>query len=247
MSAPERIWAAKDRKADVWDAGTFCSVDDGGTEYVRADLLAAAQAEIARLKAENAALADQAIKDRKAANAAMSDALMWQFSVADGSHDGQPLLLRVWQQRQSAERRAVAAEARAERAEAERDAAMAERAEPVAWLPDVAYSWLISYDGTACARMTAIYRAPLKDGSGIPLYTTPQPAPTPQAREITVQEAARVLEVKALIEAAWCAGRDAAATAAFGARPLSISLLEAIGALTPPEDLRAIADMQKGG
>lgn len=34
--------------------------------------------------------------------------------------------------------------------------------------------------------------------------------------------------------AAWCDGRDAAATAAFGARPLSISQLEAIGALTPP-------------
>ncbi|HBD90228.1 MAG: hypothetical protein A2092_15770 [Rhodobacteraceae bacterium GWE1_64_9] len=131
MKTPERIW--------IDEHGGHWSPVSGGTqqrEYMPADLLTAAQAEIARLTAENAALADQAIKDRKAANATMSDALMWQFSAADGSYDGQPLLLRVWQQRQSAERRSVAAEARAERAEAERDAAMAKIARLTVELED---------------------------------------------------------------------------------------------------------------
>lgn len=59
--------------------------------------------EVERLTAENAALSAQALRDRKSANDAMSDALMWQFSVADGLHDGQPLLVKVWRQRKAAE------------------------------------------------------------------------------------------------------------------------------------------------
>lgn len=35
--APERIWAAKDRSG-IWDAGTFCTVSDGGAPYIREDL-----------------------------------------------------------------------------------------------------------------------------------------------------------------------------------------------------------------
>ena len=35
--APERIWAQKEAFSDDWDAGTFCTVCDGGAEYIRAD------------------------------------------------------------------------------------------------------------------------------------------------------------------------------------------------------------------
>ncbi|MFG6591304.1 hypothetical protein [Sulfitobacter sp. 1A12157] len=38
-TAPERIWAAAEAGSDDFDAGTFCTVDDGGVPYVRADLL----------------------------------------------------------------------------------------------------------------------------------------------------------------------------------------------------------------
>ena len=36
---PTRIWAAKEYNADDWEAGTFYAVDDGGVEYVRADVV----------------------------------------------------------------------------------------------------------------------------------------------------------------------------------------------------------------
>tara|TARA_R110000782_G_scaffold21685_13_gene58119 strand:+ start:1398 stop:1706 length:309 start_codon:yes stop_codon:yes gene_type:complete len=36
--APEKIWANKEFGSDDWDAGTFCTTDDGGTEYTRADV-----------------------------------------------------------------------------------------------------------------------------------------------------------------------------------------------------------------
>lgn len=35
--APSTIWASRDREADTWDAGTFCSSNDGGMPYVRRD------------------------------------------------------------------------------------------------------------------------------------------------------------------------------------------------------------------
>ena len=35
--APEKIWADKEFGYDDWDAGTFCTVSDGGTEYIRYD------------------------------------------------------------------------------------------------------------------------------------------------------------------------------------------------------------------
>ena len=35
--APERIWAQKEAFSDDWDAGTFCTVSDGGVGYMRAD------------------------------------------------------------------------------------------------------------------------------------------------------------------------------------------------------------------
>lgn len=58
MTGPERIWAMQDR-CGTWDTGTFCGVNDGGTEYVRADLM---QAEIARLTAERDAALAGAVK-----------------------------------------------------------------------------------------------------------------------------------------------------------------------------------------
>ena len=36
--AHDYIWAARETDSDDMDAGTFCSVDDGGTKYIRADL-----------------------------------------------------------------------------------------------------------------------------------------------------------------------------------------------------------------
>ena len=36
--APEKIWADKEFGYDDWDAGTFCTVSDGGTEYTRTDI-----------------------------------------------------------------------------------------------------------------------------------------------------------------------------------------------------------------
>ena len=36
--APENIWADKEFGSDDWDAGTFCTVSDGGTEYTRTDV-----------------------------------------------------------------------------------------------------------------------------------------------------------------------------------------------------------------
>jgi hypothetical protein len=35
---PEKIWACKEFGSDDWDAGTFCTVSDGGTEYTRTDV-----------------------------------------------------------------------------------------------------------------------------------------------------------------------------------------------------------------
>jgi hypothetical protein len=35
--APETIWANKEFGCDDWDAGTFCTVDDGSTSYTRTD------------------------------------------------------------------------------------------------------------------------------------------------------------------------------------------------------------------
>jgi len=53
-------------------------------------------------------------------------------------------------------------------------------------------------------------------------------------------EAVRLPEIAAIIEAAWCKGRDAAATAAHTAKPLSLAQLDAIGGLTPPATLSAL-------
>ena len=36
--APDYIWAMREVGSDDMDAGTFCSVDDGGTKYIRSDL-----------------------------------------------------------------------------------------------------------------------------------------------------------------------------------------------------------------
>ena len=36
--APEKIWADKEFGYNDWDAGTFCTVSDGGTEYTRTDI-----------------------------------------------------------------------------------------------------------------------------------------------------------------------------------------------------------------
>jgi hypothetical protein len=37
--APEKIWAYKEFFSDDWDAGTFCTVNDGGTAYTRTDVV----------------------------------------------------------------------------------------------------------------------------------------------------------------------------------------------------------------
>jgi hypothetical protein len=47
IDAPETIFADKEFGHNDWDAGTFCTVSDGGTEYTRADV---AQARIAELE-----------------------------------------------------------------------------------------------------------------------------------------------------------------------------------------------------
>lgn len=39
--APERIWAQKEAFSEDWDAGTFCTVSDGGVGYIRADRIEA--------------------------------------------------------------------------------------------------------------------------------------------------------------------------------------------------------------
>ena len=49
---PEKIWACKEFGSDDWDAGTFCTVSDGGTEYTRTDVTDA------RIKELEAALKD---------------------------------------------------------------------------------------------------------------------------------------------------------------------------------------------
>ena len=47
--APEKIWADKEFGYNDWDAGTFCTVSDGGTEYTRTDV---AEARIKELERE---------------------------------------------------------------------------------------------------------------------------------------------------------------------------------------------------
>lgn len=39
--APDYIWAMRELGSDDMDAGTFCSVDDGGTKYIREDVVEA--------------------------------------------------------------------------------------------------------------------------------------------------------------------------------------------------------------
>ena len=72
--APERIWIMADLGSDDMDAGTWCSADDGGLEYVRADrvevleeqlqaantIIASERGEVLSLRAENKALRDVA-------------------------------------------------------------------------------------------------------------------------------------------------------------------------------------------
>lgn len=76
----------------------------------------------------------------------------------------------------------------------------------------------------------------------------PQTAPTPQARDITVQEAAEVPEVKELIEAT-SALAGQAAHVVLGARFPQVDISAAALNLEPLAStaLRAIAAMQKGG
>ena len=49
--APEKIWADKEFGSDDWDAGTFCTVSDGGTEYTRTDIADALIEELSYIKA----------------------------------------------------------------------------------------------------------------------------------------------------------------------------------------------------
>lgn len=101
-----------------------------------------------------------------------------------------------------------------------------ERAEPVAWRywhwpphgHETECRWVYDDDGNSAGF--------LEPGALIePLYTTPQPAPAPQAREITVQEAARVLLGSHTVQTMTAAGK----------------------ALDLEKTLRALAAMQKGG
>lgn len=133
LAADRNAWKARAEKAeadlaamtaerDKWFEGAGAHHVASMREAQRADQNAAraekAEAEVERLKAERDALAAQALRDRKSANTAMSDAIMWQFSVADGAHDGQPLLLKVWRQRKAIEAERDAALARVRELEA---------------------------------------------------------------------------------------------------------------------------------
>lgn len=116
-----------------------------------------------------------------------------------------------------------------------------ERAEPVAHVTSVTY-------GTHGNKYHVSWRCDVKLGQ--PLYTTPQPAPAPQAREITVQEAAEVPEVKLLAEALrialdyveGCKANNLPDLGAASSLPFIDDVLS-IGDAA----LRAPAAMQKGG
>jgi len=51
--------------------------------------------------------------------------------------------------------------------------ALTAAAEPVCYLPTKTVEWLDTYDGPACAKMTAVHNRPIKTDGGVPVYRIP--------------------------------------------------------------------------
>jgi len=184
LKAPERIWVSapdSDNEVQCW-----CDPDEGGTEYIRADRIAALEAALADMTQQRDAAMAGAVKVRELVwkeeprngwKRGVSHAAGYHLIRRDdgwhyGNHDG-----GIFDTIEAAKAAAQADyEARIMSAlipDPDRMLALTAAAEPVCYLPTKTVEWLDTYDGPACATRTAVHNRPIKTDGGVPVYRIP--------------------------------------------------------------------------
>jgi len=217
LKAPERIWAWQEfaQGFPQGAGGWITHQTSGWTEYVRAYRITTLEAALADMTRQRDAAMAGAVRFKPLVWVKHPSVDIWRADTAFGTYkvfglgptpswdfdSFSDLNDKTSKSAESVTAAKAAAEAdhkarilSALTPDPDRMLSLTAAAEPVCYLPTKTVEWLDTYDGSACAKMTAVHNRPIKTDGGVPVYRIPANALAALSR-IEAQAEARGMRI----------------------------------------------------